>query len=473
MTEILVYTVLAFEFLGIGSAVHAVMSTRTSQGAIAWALSLITFPPIAVPTYWVFGRRKFQGYVRARKEDLVAVRKIARIAYRHAEVLGSPFPNEPVASAAEELARVPVTRRNGVQLLIDGEATFASIFAGIDAARTYVLVQFYIVRDDQLGRELKQRMIAKAAQGLSVYFMYDEIGSFGLASSYLDDLRRAGVRVSAFHSRRGAGNRFQLNFRNHRKIVVVDGNVAWIGGSNVGDEYMGRSAEFGAWRDTHVRIEGPAVVGAQLSFAEDWHWATDAVQEYWNWTPDPYDGADCAALVLSSGPADELETAALMFIQAINSAQQRIWIASPYFVPDAPVVQAIQLAGLRGVDVRILIPDKSDNKMVELSAYSYLNEVKATGAKFYRYEAGFLHQKAALIDDQAALVGTANFDNRSFRLNFEITAIVIDEAFASQVEAMFEADFARSRLMRPGEYDEKPWWFRFAVRLCRLAAPVQ
>ncbi len=178
-------------------------------------------------------------------------------------------------------------------------------------------------------------------------------------------------------------------------------------------------------------------------------------------------------LVLASGPADELETAALMFTQAINAAKKRIWIASPYFVPDDAVIQAIQLAGLRGVDVRILIPDEADNLMVQLSAYSYLNEVKATGARFYRYEAGFLHQKTGLIDDNVALIGTANFDNRSFRLNFEVTAIIVDTDFAKEVEAMFEADFARSRLMQPGEYDAKPWWFRFAVRVSRLAAPVQ
>lgn len=178
-------------------------------------------------------------------------------------------------------------------------------------------------------------------------------------------------------------------------------------------------------------------------------------------------------LIVPTGPADELETANLMFVHAINSATERIWIASPYYVPDRPIVTALQLAALRGVDVRILIPDKPDHLAVYLAAYSYLDEVGQSGVRFYRYLDGFLHEKAMLIDNSVSTIGTANFDNRSFRLNFEITAVIADEAFAEEVEEMFEADFATSRLMEPGEYDRKPWWFRFAVRLARLTAPLQ
>lgn len=178
-------------------------------------------------------------------------------------------------------------------------------------------------------------------------------------------------------------------------------------------------------------------------------------------------------LILPSGPADELETAALMYTHAINTAKERIWIASPYFVPDEGVIHALQLAALRGVDIRLLIPDKSDNRMVDLAAASYFDSLANVGAKFYRYTDGFLHEKTMIIDDLAAAVGTANFDNRSFRLNFEITAIVAEPEFIEQMEKMFEADFEKSRLMRAGEYDDKPFWFRFAVRLSSLTAPIQ
>ena len=466
--------VAVFHAMGLASSVHAVMSTRTSQGAIAWAVTLNTFPYLAVPAYWVFGRSKFQGYVVARRNtdvrnDAIEQKAIQNLApYRVPEV-----DRAEAVSAAEGLANMPVLKGNSVELLIDGDATFRSILQGIDAATDYVLVQFYIVHDDGLGRALKDHLIAKAKQGLRVYFLYDEIGSHALPKHYKQELRDAGVDIREFNTRKGRRNRFQLNFRNHRKIVVTDGRVAWVGGHNVGDEYLGKDPKFGHWRDTHVRIEGPAVLKAQISFMEDWYWATDTFPEVsWDVRPAP-DGSDARVLIIPTGPADQLETCNLMFVHAINSATKRIWIASPYFVPEHSVIVALQLAGLRGVDVRILIPDNPDHLSVYLAAYSYFDEAGQTGAKFYRYQDGFLHEKAMLVDDQVATIGTANFDNRSFRLNFEITAAIADPTFVGEVERMFEADFARSRLMQPGEYDRKPWYFRLGVRLARLTSPIQ
>lgn len=462
-----------FHVLGFTSSVHAVMGTRTSQGAIAWAVTLNTFPYLAVPAYWVFGRSKFEGYVIARRGTDVRNDQIEQEAIDTATPYLVPKgEGAEAASAAEGLARMPVLRGNAVELLIDGDTTFESIFRGIDEAKEYVLVQFYIVHDDGLGRALKERLIAKAKEGVRVYFLYDEVGSHSLPDSYKEELRDAGAQVSEFNTRKGRRNRFQLNFRNHRKIVVTDGRVAWIGGHNVGDEYLGKDPKFGHWRDTHLRIEGPAVLKAQISFSEDWNWATEKLLEL-NWTARPApDGSDARVLIIPTGPADELESANLMFVHAINSAQKRIWIASPYFVPEHAVIVALQLAGLRGVDVRILIPDEPDHMMVYLAAYSYFDEAGKTGVKFYRYTDGFLHEKTMLIDDDVAAVGTANFDNRSFRLNFEITAIVSDPSFVPEVEQMFQDDFKRSRQMVEGEYDRKPWWFRLGVRVSRLAAPI-
>lgn len=470
---LIVVVVVIFQLLGVYSAVHAIMSTRTPQGSIAWAVSLVALPYVSVPAYWIFGRNKFKGYVLARQNELQQVNAFVQ---RANEQINAIVPNGERKSGAiigvEKMARIPFTGGNSVKLLVDGDATFSSIFAGIESASEYILVQFYIVRDDELGRELKERLIAKANDGIRVLFLYDEVGSLGLPASFTAELRTAGVEVFPFHSRKGSGNRFQLNFRNHRKTVVVDGHSAWIGGHNVGDEYRSRDAEIGHWRDTHMRVEGPAVIGAQLAFVEDWRWATEESLTGLNWTPRVAAYGEALALVLASGPADEMETASLMYTQAINSASRRIWIASPYFVPDDAVVQALQLAGLRGVDVRILIPEKADSELVTLAAYSFFNEVSSAGVKFYRYQDGFLHEKVLLIDDNVATVGTANFDNRSFRLNFEITAIVADPDFAADVEQMFEDDFEKSRIMQPDEYDNKSYWFKLKVRTARLAAPV-
>jgi cardiolipin synthase len=472
-TVITVALVVLFHVLGFLSSIHSVMSTRTSQGAIAWAVTLNTFPYLAVPAYWVFGRSKFEGYVIARQTTDDRTERIEREVVETASsyrVLGAD--RSEAASAAEGLAGMPVLKGNRVDLLIDGDATFKSILAGIDEAKEYVLVQFYIVHDDGLGRALKEHLIAKAKEGVRVYFLYDEIGSHALPNGYKKELGDAGVDVREFNTRKGSRNRFQLNFRNHRKIVVTDGRVAWIGGHNVGDEYLGKDPEFGHWRDTHVRIEGPAVLNAQISFLEDWHWATDTLPKL-SWTAHPApDGSDSRVLIIPTGPADDLETCNLMFVHAINSAQKRIWIASPYFVPEHSVIVALQLAGLRGVDVRILVPEKPDQMLVYLAAYSYFDEAGQTGVKFYRYQDGFLHEKAMLIDDEVATIGTANFDNRSFRLNFEITAVVVDPEFIPKVERMFEEDFKRSRLMEEGEYDRKPWYFRLGVRTARLTAPI-
>ena len=466
---------LVFHVLGFVSSIDAVWGTRTSQGAIAWAVALNMLPIVSVPAYWVLGRSRFRGYVTARQQEDSEISDVGRQA---AELAAPYFVSEeearniPATRAAVALAQIPFVRGNDVELLVDGEATFASILDGIDRARDYILFQFFIVKDDELGTEVQRRLIAKAREGVRVYFLYDEVGSHSLPRRYKDELREAGVEVYDFHTRQGPRNRFQLNFRNHRKVVVVDGDEAWIGGHNVGDEYMGRDPKFGHWRDTHVRIEGPAALAAQLSFVEDWYWATSQVPEV-DWTPTPAPDGDVPALVIPTGPADELETAALMFIHAINTAQERIWIASPYFVPDEGVMAALQLAGLRGVDVRILIPDHPDHLLVYLAAYSYFDEASRTGVEFYRYTDGFLHQKVVLIDDRSAAVGTANFDNRSFRLNFEITANIADAAFVDEVERMFEADFANSRRMQPGELDEKSFWFKLGVKVARLTAPIQ
>lgn len=459
--------------LGFVSSIDAVMSTRTSQGAIAWAVTLNVFPYLAVPAYWVLGRSKFQGYVTARQAEDSELRHIAELAREQtAEHRWTDFQRAEAARAAESLAKMPFLGGNSLDLLIDGEATFESILKGIDVAQDYILFQFYIIKDDEIGREVKSRLIAKARQGVRVYFQYDEVGSNKLPGSYKSELREAGIQVFDFHTRRGPRNKFQINFRNHRKVVVTDGRVAWVGGHNVGDEYLGKDPKFGDWRDTHVRIEGPAALAAQLSFIEDWHWATDSVPEL-TWTPTPSPDGDNKVLIVPTGPADELETAALMFIHAINTAKERIWIASPYFVPDEAVMAALQLAGLRGVDVRILIPDKPDHLLVYLAAFSYFDEVRNTGVEFYRYTKGFLHQKVMLIDDLAATVGTANFDNRSFRLNFEITAVIPDSAFLEEVEAMLEEDFRNSRHMEVSDLEDKPFRFKFAVKLARLTSPVQ
>ncbi|MGZ7039405.1 MAG: phospholipase D-like domain-containing protein, partial [Thermoanaerobaculia bacterium] len=354
------WVIIVIQLLGIVSAIHAVMDARTPQGAVAWAVALISFPYVALPLFWIFGRSKFEGYVIARRRDISQAGPIAQGAHKALIERGLHVQTDHARELPfERLAKLPFTTGNDAELLINGDATFASIFAGIEKAQKYVLVQFYILRDDTIGRAFQDKLIERARAGVRVYLLYDEIGSYDLPKKCIKRMLAAGIDVRGFHTVGGRANRFQLNFRNHRKIVVVDGHTAWVGGHNVGDEYLGRDPKVGFWRDTHLRVEGPVVQTVQVSFIEDWHWADGKFPDL-NWDPQPApNGARRAILCLPSGPADELESCTLFFIAAISGATSRLWIASPYFVPDEQFITALQLAALRGVDVRILIPEHS------------------------------------------------------------------------------------------------------------------
>ena len=463
-------TAFVFYVLGVGHAVHALMNVRTAQGTIGWILALITIPYIAVPLYWIAGRHRFEGYVRARRGKDAALRRLAEDMHQRVRAYELPA-EDAFARAAEFLGGLPFTRGNELELLIDGEETFDALFHSIARARDYLLINFFIVKHDRIGTRFKQALIERARAGVRVYFLFEELGSHKLPNHYLKELADAGVRCEFFGKNRRWWSRLQLNFRNHRKIVVVDGKEAFLGGLNVGDEYLGRDKHFGPWRDTHLRLAGPAVQAVQLVFLEDWYWACREVPELsWEVAPRP---ADQQAAIIPTGPADPLESWQLVVAEAANTSRKRLWIASPYFVPDEGILTALQTAAIRGVDVRILLPDRADHLLVWLSSFTFLEQTVPFGVKLYRYGKGFLHQKVMLVDDRLACVGTANFDNRSFRLNFEISALSPDPAFVGEVKAMLTRDFENATETKVGDFTRRSFAFRAACRAARLLAPVQ
>lgn len=461
--------------IGAGTSIHAILNVRTAQGTIAWFFALNAAPFLSVPAYWIFGRSEFRGYIHTRREDLDQVNPTAQkyLADLHSRNLIAQT-NIATGLLVEKLANWRFTLGNDAQLLVDGEAVFKSIFEGIERATNYVLVEYYIFRNDKLGAEFKERLVSKARQGVKVYLLLDEMGSPDFRNDDLrEEFRSGGINLRMFNTRRGADNYFQINFRNHRKIVVVDGVEAWVGGLNVGDEYLGRDPKFGAWRDTHTKVSGPVAQGVQMAFLEDWNWASGEILKL-NWDPLPArTGANVAALALPTGPADRMETCTLFFLNAINLATNRLWIATPYFVPDEQFVSTLQLAALRGVDVRILVPGVTDNKLVQMSGWSFLEDLEKVGIKTYRYTNGFMHQKVAVIDDLYSAIGTANFDNRSFRLNFEITMAFADRAFSTGVRQKLEKDFSNSEPVSANQFRERGFWYRFGMAGARLMAPVQ
>ena len=461
------------EVVAILVALRAIMTARTSQGAIAWSVALVSFPYVSLPLYALFGRNRFQGYVLARRRGNLKIHHLVSELERnfppalHARLDTERYP----FNALERLARIPFINTNRVDLLVNGEATFDAIFDALSSARRYVLIQFYIVRDDRIGQRLQQALADCAARGVRVYFLYDAIGSYELPTRYIERLQQSGVAAYAFNSRRERRNRFQINFRNHRKIVVVDGERALLGGLNVGDEYLGRDRKLSPWRDTHIDITGPSALAVQMAFLEDWHWAAGEVPEL-DWQAPTAVTDDAAVLIIPSGPADEQETGSLLFTQMIGMARKRLWIVSPYFVPDSAVMNALKLAVLRGVDVRIMVPKKSDNTMVRLAMQSYVLDALRAGIGVFRYTNGFLHQKVALIDDEIATVGTSNLDNRSLRLNFEITAMIVSHEFAQDVQAMLGQDFGHCEPIGLDELMARRLPMRILSRVARLFSPV-
>jgi len=474
LTALISLLVLFVQLLGVLNAAHAVMNVRSSQSAIAWSIALITFPWVAMPLYWILGRTRFRGYPEAiRRASAEYQTKIDDIR-QNLKPYVQPLPAavKSLEQPVSVLAKVPFTIQNQANLLVNGEAMFGALLRAIEAAQDYILFQFYIIKDDDIGREVMAALMAKAQQGVRIYLSYDEIGSHQLQRSTIQRLQQSGIQVTAFRSTKGARNRFQLNFRNHRKVVVIDGLIGFVGGLNIGDEYLGRDRRLGDWRDTHLSLRGPAVQCLQLSFLRDWYWAVGTVPEVnWQVTPAPHDAE--SILILPSGPADELPTCTLFFNSVFNLAQRRLWIASPYFVPDETTLATLKMAALRGVDVRILLPAHPDHQTVYLCSFSYYNELQQAGIQVYRFRQGFMHQKVVLVDDTIAGVGTVNLDNRSFHLNFEVMAFALNGLLLTQVEAMLLDDFEKSDQVDLHEYDRRSLGFRLAVRAARLMAPLQ
>ncbi|MFC5526855.1 cardiolipin synthase [Rhodanobacter ginsengisoli] len=460
-TSVLTAGIALLHLLGMFAAMHAVTHTRTPQGAIGWALGLLLLPYVTLLPYLYLGSSRFLGYhpghavapPRAQPEVSPGAAPIAPACARF--------------SAIGALQGRPFRSGHRLRLLIDGEAAFRVMLAAMAAAEHCLLVQFFIIHDDVLGRRLQQVLLQRAAAGVRVCVLFDGVGSHALPQHYIDTLRAGGVAIHRFATHRWR-NRFQLNFRNHRKIVVVDGKRAFIGGLNVGDEYLGLKPPLAPWRDTQLELRGPAVADLQQLFADDWRWITGELPPL---LPSPADG-DASALVVASGPADPLETGSLFFTAAIHAARERVWLSTPYFVPDNAVRSALQLAVLRGVDVRVLIPARPDHRTVFLASTLHAHHAVRAGIRVFRYQPGFLHQKALLIDRDSAAIGSMNLDSRSFRLNFEVTALVVDTAFAGAVETMLGEDFSRSLAVTEAEYRDAPYLRRVAMHVARLFDPL-
>lgn len=465
----------AVQILAVASAIHALFTVRTAQGTVGWVIGLISIPWLALPMYWIFGCRRFEIYgriIRTKREKNAAHLEAVRARSSRFEVPRSEL-IPPSARAFAELADHEFVCGNRLKLLIDGPDTFDAIIESIEKAEKSVCVQFYIMRNDGLGNRLLEALAIKAEEGVDVLFLFDSFGGSEMTSVVCDKWRARKIKIASFCARDAGRDRWRINFRNHRKNVIIDGKTGFIGGHNVGDEYLGLNPRFGHWRDTHVQVDGPAALQLQMSFAADWYFITDELIDV-SWEPHFSEPppAGQRALILDSGPSDDFERCTLFFLNAIGMATRRVWIASPYFVPDEGIIQALQLAAVRGVEVRILLPHKADHLFVWLASFNLLKELCHPNIHIHRYTGGFLHHKALVVDEEFAAIGTANFDNRSFRLNFEITLAVTDLKFTGEVATMFEDDFQQSNEATAQAFDELPFHLKVGAKISRLFAPI-
>ena len=341
----------------------------------------------------------------------------------------------------------------------------------IARARHHIHIQYYILNDDQTGCRLRDALVAKAREGVRVRILYDDVGSRGAKNSFFKGMRDAGIEVYAFLHVKFPLFTSKVNYRNHRKIVVIDGRIGFIGGMNIADRYV-RGTQWGTWRDTHFRIEGSGAAGLQASFLSDWSATTKTHISGPDYYPPAGHFTDDILQIAPSGPFGKWRALLQADSYAIARARQRIWIQTPYYLPSDVLNTALHEAALAGIDVHLMLPARSDSKVVDLATHSYLDDMMKAGVKISFYTPGFLHSKLLIIDDMLSVIGSANMDFRSFEHNFEINAFVYDREFATRMAAIFEDDLTHCHTVTPGEWFTRPRTRRVAESLMRVFSPL-
>ncbi|RUL53651.1 MULTISPECIES: cardiolipin synthase [Lysinibacillus] len=366
-----------------------------------------------------------------------------------------------------------LTQDNDVQIFDDGTKKFEALIEDISNAKDHVHIQYYIFKLDNLGDRIYSILKKKAKQGVKIRVLYDEMGSRGLKKRHFKELQNLGGEVEVFFPSILPLLNPRLNFRNHRKIVVIDGRIGYIGGFNVGDEYLGLNKKFGYWRDTHIRVEGSSVHPLQTRFLLDWNQASENNIDYSeSYFPAIPKKGNVAMQIVSSGPDTEWPTIKNGYLKLLMNAKRYIYIQTPYFIPDNSFLTAIEIAALSGIDVRIMVPNKPDHMFVYWATYSYVGQLLKAGARIYIYEKGFIHAKTIVIDDEASTVGTANIDVRSFSLNFEVNAFIYDPFISHELAEVFEKDIQDCTELTTEKYENRSGLIKFKESISRLLTPI-
>lgn len=454
-----------------------VLEKRSPVATLAWILALFALPGVGFVVYFFLGPRKI------RKRRLRRLRAEQAIAKPTARALAlAPEASMAIAgelvNVGQRAANARLSVASEIEILVDGTATYDAIVAAISAAQHHVHVLYYIFEPDETGRRIRDALVERARAGVRVRVLLDAVGSARTRHRprFLRPLREAGGEIAYFNPPGLAQLVGRLlNFRNHRKIVVCDGRVGFTGGVNVTDEESPAATKAAAWRDTHLRLVGPCVAWLQVVFLEDWAYARRpafAANESGPYFPEDGPATGAPVQIVESGPDRDVEAIKAEYFSAINAAQKRVYLTSAYLVPDESMLFALETAALRGVDVRILVPRASDSRTAAAAARSYYDELLRAGVQIYEYLPRMLHAKTLVVDDAVAIVGTANFDNRSFRLNFEVTALLFDGPTTQRLAEIFERDLEHARLVTAAARRHVGFGGRLFEGTARLLSPV-
>ena len=451
-------------------AVVIILQRRSAAATLAWLLALVFLPVVGLLVYRFIGPLRLE---RKKLKRIISRRTVAEAVAALQALDHDTVEHLQLATIAMELGEAPPLRADEVTVFLDGQSNYAAILEAVAAAQHHVHLEYYIWEPDTIGTQLRDALIERAKAGVQVRMIVDGTGSNKLSKRFIQPLLAAGVEVAKFNPVRLLRLRLRRpDFRTHRKIVVCDGRVGFTGGMNITDAH---SAAFGPnyWRDTHVRVTGAAVWPLQRIFAEDWYFVADKLLPMDEAVfPVPARDGQHLVQIVSSGPDSDAFAIHKVLFTAINQSTKRCWLTTPYFVPDDALLVALVTAGLRDVDVRLLVPKKGDSRLVDLAARSYFPELLAAGVRIYEYESRFIHAKTLVCDNDIAVIGTANLDNRSFRLNFEVAAVVYGTPVNQTLGAAFEVDLRDSRELDRGEYERQPLTVRFGQASARLISPL-
>lgn len=454
----------------ISIVVVVISENRNPIKTVAWVMAVVFLPFVGIIWYSIFGQDTTKKY-------LISKRMYSKLKKRPLDEMETPVevavPEEHtnLVNLLKNMDYTPLLGGNDVKLFTNGRDKFESLLADIKEAKKHIHVEYYVFMDDEMGRQFQEALIQKAGEGLEVRVIYDSFGSRKAKKKFFEEFRMAGIETEPFLKLTWSAFTSRLNYRTHRKIVVIDGQIGYVGGMNIADRYI-NGFKWGPWRDTHARIEGKGVQGLQSVFLIDWYFVSQTLITSRDYFPMLDNFGECPMQIVNSGPLSEENEISYGITQAIYEARKSIFIQTPYFLPPDTMVHALQAAALRGVDVRLMLSERSDVALVQMVSRSYFKEMLHAGVKIYQYRKGFLHAKMMVFDHSLTLLGSANFDSRSFDQNFEVEAFIYDNELAAEAEDIFTDDQRHCQQISLREWSKRPATKRFFESLLRLFAPL-